>query len=156
MEYTKTLPGLVEKRPFIVYIARVIVLDSHNRVLLYKKENSNTWYIPGDIVELGENAEETAKREVYEETNLLINEIYLFNVYFKAEQRYFYPNGDEVSFVNIVLVSTNYSGDIQINGFESKEITFFNLENLPKNISQIHKLFIKDYFKNQIRDKNLV
>lgn len=50
-------------------------------------------------MEIGENVEETAIREVYEETNLHIQELNLFKIYSGQQQHHVYPNGDEAYFV---------------------------------------------------------
>jgi len=58
------------KQP-IVGVGAVIVADG--KILLEKRKNQpgrGQWSVPGGLVELGEKAEDTAIREVKEETNL--------------------------------------------------------------------------------------
>lgn len=59
--------------------AIVFVLNTDNQVLLYRR--INTWYEPNKLALIGGNVddggspEETAKREVFEETDITINTI---------------------------------------------------------------------------------
>jgi 8-oxo-dGTP diphosphatase len=54
--------------------ARVIVVDSENRVLLLKRQNTDygdgQWCLPGGKVEYGQTIEQAAARELEEETSL--------------------------------------------------------------------------------------
>lgn len=54
--------------------ARLIVVDSENRVLLLKRQNtdygSGMWCLPGGKVEYGQTVEEAATSELAEETSL--------------------------------------------------------------------------------------
>ncbi|WP_438350669.1 NUDIX domain-containing protein [Paenibacillus sp. FA6] len=48
---------------------------------------------------MGETVEETAKREVFEETGLKLNSVELFSVYSGPGYEVAYSNGDEVVLV---------------------------------------------------------
>ena len=47
-----------------------VVVIKDNKILLNLRSDTNTWGIPGGEIELGESLEETATRELKEETNL--------------------------------------------------------------------------------------
>lgn len=123
------------KRPIILTTAGAIVLDKENRVLMQHRGDNDLWGLPGGAVELGETVEETAIREVLEETGLNISNLNFFNIYSGEGQHYIYPNGDEVYFICITYYTRDYKGEIQIDGVESKEIRFFNINDLPSNIA---------------------
>ena len=53
------------------------------------------WGIPGGLMELGESTEDVAKREVLEETSLMIDELKLINVYSGPQNYIKAENGDE-------------------------------------------------------------
>lgn len=141
--------------------AGVIILDEKNRVLLQLRTDNNKWCIPGGCMELGETAEETAKREVLEETNLVVEDLSLFNVYSGEEQHWTYPDGNEVYFINIAYITNRFKGFMKVDGVESKELKFFEVENLPKEITPSNKPILSDVKSRfghnfEIRDKNMV
>lgn len=141
--------------------AGVIILDEKNRVLLQLRTDNNKWCIPGGCMELGETAEETAKREVLEETNLVVEELSLFNVYSGEEQHWTYPDGNEVYFINIAYITNRFKGFMKVDRVESKELKFFEVENLPKEITPSNKPILSDVKSRfghnfEIRDKNMV
>ncbi|GEM_PF-433809 len=130
-----------------VTAAGVIVIDDKNRVLLQLRTDNNKWNIPGGCAELGENTEEVAKREVFEETNLTVDELSLFNVYSGKEQHWIYPDGNEVYFTSVVYITNRYNGTMKIDGIESKELKFFDIGNLPEEITPTNKPILKDVKK---------
>jgi len=68
------------KQP-LVGVGTVVVCS--NKILLEKRKNDpgkGKWSIPGGIVELGEQTEQTAIREVKEETNLTVEKPELIDV----------------------------------------------------------------------------
>jgi 8-oxo-dGTP pyrophosphatase MutT (NUDIX family) len=62
--------------------SRLLVLDAQRRVLLFRFENKRGplagqlfWATPGGAVEQGETFEEAARREIFEETGLQIDDV---------------------------------------------------------------------------------
>jgi ADP-ribose pyrophosphatase YjhB (NUDIX family) len=149
MENIKALRKLIGNMPLTICAAGVIIKNQNNHILLIKRGDDGNWCIPGGIVDLGEKVEGAAKREVYEETNLMIDKMELFNVYSGKEQHHIYPNGDEVYFINVVFISSFYYGKLNQDGIESKEVKFFSLNDLPNKISPTNIPFIED-LKNRI------
>ncbi|KPB06295.1 NUDIX hydrolase [Bacillus sp. CHD6a] len=152
MDYIKDLRQKVGNMPLIICAVGVIVSDSNNQILLIKRSDDGNWCIPGGVMDVGESIQETAIREVYEETNMNIAELKLLNVYSGKQQHHIYPNGDEVYFVNVVFYTINYSGQFKPDGIESAEIKFFSMNDLPANISPTNKPFFED-FKELSRKK---
>lgn len=57
----------------------IVIIYQQNKVLLGARENvkdyNGFWSCPSGHIELGENAEQAAKREVLEETGIIINKL---------------------------------------------------------------------------------
>ncbi|HWL25662.1 MAG TPA: NUDIX domain-containing protein, partial [Ureibacillus sp.] len=103
------------------------------------------WGLAGGSLELGETLEQAAKRELYEETGLFAKKLTLFNVYSGEQFYYQYPHGDEVYNVMAAYVCEEYEGIIKKDDSESQDITFFNIDSLPSNISPPDLPIIKEF-----------
>jgi len=130
-DYIRELRKLVGTRPIIMCGAGALVLDREDRLLLQLRLDNGHWGIPGGAVEPGEAVEETARREVLEETGLTLREMTLFGVYSGQDLHYTYPNGDEVYIISNVFFARDYEGAIAPNKAESTAISFFPLDGLP-------------------------
>jgi len=80
--------------------------------------------------------EDAAKRELLEETGLIADKLELFGVFSGADTHYIYPNGDEVSNVDIVYICRRYHGTLKPQADEVDELRFFAPNEIPENISQ--------------------
>lgn len=144
-EYMKFLREHVGHAPLILCGASVIVENARGEILLQLRSDNGCWGYAGGAVELGESVEETAKRELLEETGLIADELVLFSVFSGKELRYTYPNGDEVYNVDIVFICRKYRGELKIDGKEVKKLAFFGIDSLPDNISPPVALPLKKY-----------
>ena len=86
-------------------------------------------------MELGETTEETARRELLEETSLEVGELILFGVFSGKELYYRYPSGEEVYNVSIVYLTHDIHGTVKLFDGEHYDFQYFNLTELPENIS---------------------
>jgi 8-oxo-dGTP pyrophosphatase MutT (NUDIX family) len=53
----------------------VAIQNKNNKYLLVHNKKFGGWQFPGGKLESGENAERAAKREIFEETNLIIEDL---------------------------------------------------------------------------------
>ena len=142
------LRKLVGSRPLIMVGACVILLDQENRVLLQLRQDNNCWGLAGGSLEIGETLEQVAKRELFEETGLVTNNLELFNMYSGEQFYYKYPNGDEVYVVvAAAYICKDFHGELTIEESEVKELKFFNLNDLPANISPPDLPIINEYIQ---------
>ena len=135
MGYIMDLRKLVGHSPLMQVGASVIVEDERGRVLLQLRSDNHCWGYCGGSVDLGEEVEEAAKRELYEETGLVANSLSLFGVFSGKDTHYVYPNGDEVYNIDIVYLCKDYCGDPVPQKGEVDELKFFELSEFPENIS---------------------
>ena len=139
---------MVGNEKVIMVVAGAFVLDKENRVRMQKRSDNGQWGFPGGFMELGENVQDTARREVYEETGLILNELELFGIYSGPQYDKVFPNGDQVSLVQISFICKSYTGDLVDSNEESLQNSFFSLDNLPNNIFTEHQVFIDDFLSN--------
>lgn len=144
MEYYKYLRQYVGHQPIILPGSVVILLNDKEELLLQQRPNG-TWGLPGGLMDLGESFEEVARREVFEETGLVVKKLNLLNVYSGSQYYLKVPNGDELYAATAVYYSSDYEGHMQIDHDETIDLKYFSFENLPKNINEKDKGFIKDY-----------
>ncbi|MFX1283854.1 MAG: NUDIX hydrolase [Promethearchaeota archaeon] len=64
------------KRPWVS--AHAIIFDPKKRILLTKRAappKQNYWFPPGGAIDVGETVEEGVKREILEETDIIVNNL---------------------------------------------------------------------------------
>ncbi len=138
--YIMDLRKIVGHRPLLQVGAGVILENENGEVLLQKRADNHCWGYAGGSVELDEVVEDAARRELLEETGLIAGSLQLFGVFSGPETHYVYPNGDEVSNVDIVFLCRDYEGTLKCQEEEVEELAFFPADALPENLSPpIHK-----------------
>jgi 8-oxo-dGTP pyrophosphatase MutT (NUDIX family) len=146
MGYIEELRKMVGTRPVILPGAVVIILDEGKNVLLQQRRfPSGKWGLPGGLMELAESTEETARREVKEETNLQLGELHLLNVYSGKDQYIKAENGDEFYVVATVYFTNEFNGEMKVDQSESVKLEFHPLENLPSNMVGSHREMVQEY-----------
>ena len=143
--YIMDLRKVVGHRPLLQVGASVIVEDDKGRILLQLRSDNNCWGYAGGSVELDEEVEEAAKRELFEETGLIANKLSLFGVFSGKDTHYIYPNGDEVSNIDIVYICKDYSGELRCQEGEVNDLRFFEKDNIPRNLFKPIEKVLKSY-----------
>lgn len=132
--------------------AAAIIVNDKGQILLQSRADRDKWGLPGGCQELGERFQDTIIREIKEETNLDVNEedLELIDIVSGLSRRNDYPNGDVVINNTVLYCVRNYTGELRWNN-ESKEMKFFDLDNLPKNQ---HDPDLIDIYIRKLKRKN--
>lgn len=128
--YIKKMRKFIGHAPMLSAGATVVVIKN-NKILLNLRSDTNTWGIPGGALELGETLEETAARELNEETNLKAESFTLINVFSGKDFYFKYPNNDELYSVVALYFADNVTGELRITDDESFELKYFGSDELP-------------------------
>lgn len=130
MSYLSELRKIVGHRPLLSAGATVLVI-SKGKILLNLRSDTETWGIPGGGLELGESLEDTAFRELKEETGLSAEKMILLTVLSGKDYYFEYPNGDMLYSVISLFLAENISGDLEITDGESLKLQYFDFNELP-------------------------
>ncbi len=149
MAYIQELRSLVGNRPLILVGTMVMIFDVYHQLLLQYRADDNLWDLPGGFMEIGETIEETARREVWEETGLVIGEITLFKICSGQEFIYKCPNGDQVVSVTPVYVTNDIRGYLQPDGREAIAAQFFPISELPNEMFPQVRHIVEEFFKSR-------
>lgn len=131
--------------------AAAIIVNDKGQILLQSRADRDKWGLPGGCQELGERFQDTVIREVKEETNLDVKEedLELIDIVSGDSRKSMYPNGDVVFNNTVLYCIRTYSGELKWDS-ESKEMRFFDLDNLPSNQHDPDLIEIyKDYLEKR-------
>jgi 8-oxo-dGTP pyrophosphatase MutT (NUDIX family) len=143
MGYIEELREVTGQRPLILVGSAVAVFNEEGEILLQKRHDGQ-WGVPGGLMELGESAEDTARREILEETGLEIGALELVIVLSGKEYFVHLPNGDQYYAVTVVYRTDDIKGGrLRPDGIESIDARFFPLDGLPERLTRIINSLIK-------------
>ncbi len=139
MGYINEMRKYIGHAPMAAVGATVVVLKD-DKVLLNLRSDTKTWGIPGGATELGETLEETATRELKEETNLTADRFTLLHLFSGKDFYFKYPNGDELYSVIALYLADDVSGELKITDGESNTLKFFGKDEMPTLESRAKKI----------------
>ncbi|HDR6269749.1 NUDIX hydrolase [Bacillus thuringiensis] len=143
MGYIEELREVVGSRPLNLAGVAVAVFNEQGQILLQQRRHG-MWGVPGGFVELGESIEAAGRREVLEETGIEIGTLQLATVFSGKEFFMKLPNGDEFYPITIAYLCKDITGGLlKADGVKSLHVQFFNLNELPQNISPFIKKLIE-------------
>lgn len=125
-------------RPVCPPIAADVIIEIETKVVLIERKNFPFgWAIPGGFVEFGETVEQTAMREVREETCLQVELRALLGVYSRPDRD---PRGQTVTVVYIGRAAGNPRA-----ADDAQNVDLFDPDALPSPIAFDHREILGDY-----------
>ncbi len=126
----------------------VIVRRADGRFLLGERHGSfgvGKVAFPGGHLEFGESWDACARREVMEETALVVEVKRLVGVYSDPRRHNIssYSDGNITHWVTVVFQCVRVDGEVRMSD-ESTDIGYFDVESLPENTLPSHSLRISD------------
>jgi ADP-ribose pyrophosphatase YjhB (NUDIX family) len=125
--------------------ATMLVLNHRNQALLIKRKRdpqAGWWAMPGGYLDWNETLADCAKRELKEETGLVVNRATLLGVYDALDR-----DKDGRQNIDHCYISKLINDQVLIpNVEEVSDIRFFSPEKLPDNIAFDHRQMIEDYY----------
>jgi 8-oxo-dGTP pyrophosphatase MutT (NUDIX family) len=115
----------------------VVVLSDRGEVLLMMREDAHIWALPAGRCEPGETYEQTAVREVREETGYEIELERVVGDYWRPQMPH---GGDEMR----VYVGHVTGGDPSAHDWESLDVRWFPLDALPRWLFRFSAEHIQD------------
>ncbi|WP_102127805.1 NUDIX domain-containing protein [Deinococcus planocerae] len=120
--------------------AGVAVLDGRAGVLLVRRGDDGRWDLPGGAVNVGEEVEAAARREVQEETGLTPGPLSLLGVFSGARHRHTYPEGNVVAWVTVLDTASSLGG-VPRAGDDAAEVAWWSLAALPTDVSEATRAY---------------
>lgn len=130
MNYIQSLRQYIGTKPIIAPGSAIIVLNEQNELLLQLRADTHDWGLPGGGMEVGDSFEETAQKELLEETGLIAEAFQLVGLASGKELYYKFPHGDEIYNATAIYKAINITGTLKKDA-ESKELQYFALNQLP-------------------------
>jgi len=152
-DYIMDMRKIVGHRPILQVGASVIVEDKDGRILLQLRTDNQCWGYCGGSVELDERVEDAAKRELYEEAGLVAETLELFGIFSGPEEHYTYPNGDEVSNIDIVYICRAYSGELKPQEGEVEELRWFFEDEMPEKLMPLNRRALMQWKESKERER---
>lgn len=128
----------------LVPAASVVVVDDRDRILLHRRRDNAKWALPGGTMELGESLGDCARREVKEETGLVVTLSGIVGTYSDPKHVFSYDDGEVRQEFSICFLAEVAGGEITVSE-ESHEVAFFERD-------QIYELPMVDSIRLRVTD----
>lgn len=122
--------------------ADIIVAVEGGIVLIRRKNPPYGWAIPGGFIDYGESAEDAARREIMEETGLVVEDLRLFGCYSDP--------GRDPRFHTLSVVFTARSSGTPSAGDDAGEAGIFTRDTLPSPLAFDHARILTTYFDSRM------
>lgn len=133
----------------VVPSASAIVTDEHGRILLIKRRDNTLWALPGGGHEIGETIEQTAVREVKEETGLDVEVTGLSGIYTSPHHVVAFTDGEVRQQFSLCFTTAVRGGALAID-HESTDIAWTDPDKIVDlDMHPSMRLRIDHYLENR-------
>lgn len=151
--YVETIRRKIGHDLLVLVGANVIIYNTHHEYLLQQRANGN-WRLMGGLMEVGESLEETAIREVYEESGLTIESLMQLQTFSGTAFRFKLKNEDEIYVVTTLFLANQVSGEMAYDGNdETLNLKYFSYQDLPETLEDEYRKYIQ-YFEDSVLQDN--
>ena len=151
--YVETIRRKIGHDLLVLVGANVIIYNTHHEYLLQQRANGN-WGLMGGLMEVGESLEETAIREVYEESGLTIESLMQLQTFSGTAFRFKLKNEDEIYVVTTLFLAHQVSGEMAYDGNdETLNLKYFSYQDLPETLKDEYRKYIQ-YFEDSVLQDN--
>ncbi|MFX3675163.1 MAG: NUDIX hydrolase [Paenisporosarcina sp.] len=121
----------------IIAVSAYVTNDKGEALLVKTHWRSDTWEAPGGQVEEGEPLDKAVRREIFEETGILVRPLGITGVYYNVTNQ----------LLSVVFKADYVSGNINIQEEEIKEAKFIKL-----TLSNIDNYITRSHMKSRTLD----
>ena len=133
----------------VVPSTTAIVEDDRGRIVLVHRLDNDLWALPGGGMELGESIEETAVREVREETGLDVSITGLVGIYTNPNHVMKYDDGEVRQQFSLCYTTRLIGGQLAFDA-ESTDIAWLDSAEIAElNIHPSMRLRISHFFEKR-------
>ena len=140
--YVQWIRTKVGHKKILLVHAGGCVFNDKGEILLQLRGDLKQWGLPGGCLELGETPEQTAIREVKEETGLDVKIIKLLGVQTDTDAEC--VNGDKYQSICIAYELGIIGGELKCDNKETLKLQFFPLDKTPTLFCKQHEDILLD------------
>ena len=144
--YVKRIRKYLGNQKIILNAAGGIVIKD-NKILLQRRADNDKWGFPGGLLEMNETYLDAAIREIKEETGLDVIANYFLGIFHNHNMEW--NNNDKAHVISAIYVFEIVGGSLE-KDFESNELKFFSVDEMPELFAEDHMLAFNAYL-NGIR-----
>lgn len=137
-DYIDSIRKQIGHQPLLLVGAGVFVY-SNSKLLLQKRRDNGMWADHGGCTEIGETLEQTASREMQEETGLVPTKLDYIGIFSGPDRMHTYPNGDQAYMIGVYYLCDQFTGELAMQAEEVLDLQWFALNDLPSNIAPLAK-----------------
>jgi 8-oxo-dGTP pyrophosphatase MutT (NUDIX family) len=130
-DYIPYLRGLIGHAPAQAVGLTALIVDEDGAILFEKRSDNGQYCLPGGSLNYEEKILDGLRREVKEETGVLLREIHLFAITSGEKTTLHYPNGDITNYVSLTFYCPIKKDDVHLVASDGESTSLFFA--LPKD-----------------------